>query len=119
MVPGQGFEPRTIGLKVGLSDARNVPPSPFKTHSIFGLARQPFAPFHCVSQQSVLVAALTAAPAFGGFQHLPFCCRLARINASRQRASNRCIGYREVIRECSGLGTAYLGGTSADVARLI
>ena len=61
LVPAQGFEPWTIGLKVGLSDVRRVPPDPFKTHSVFKIAFQLFSPFRRVSRKSVLVAALTAA----------------------------------------------------------
>ena len=34
-VPAQGFEPWTIGLKVGSSDVRDVPPEAFETLSVF------------------------------------------------------------------------------------
>ena len=62
MVPAQGFEPWTIGLKVGLSDIRGVPPEAFKTDSVFEIDRRLSAPFRRVSQKSVLVAAVIAAP---------------------------------------------------------
>jgi hypothetical protein len=67
-VPAQGFEPWTIGLKVGLSDVRDVPPDQSKTHSVFEIAQRLVSPFRRVSQKSVLVAALMAVRASYSFE---------------------------------------------------
>ena len=64
MVPAQGFEPWTIGLKVGPNDVRGVPPEAFKVDSVFETDRRLSAEFRRVSQKSVLVAAVIAAPLF-------------------------------------------------------
>ena len=61
-MPAQGFEPWTIGLKVGLRDVRSVPPDTFKAHSVFEINQPMSARFHGVPQKPVLVAALLAAP---------------------------------------------------------
>jgi len=84
----------TSGLKVEPSDVRSVPPDAIKTRSVFEMTDQLSAPFHGVSQKSVLVAALIAVVALLVFFKLLGPCHLQlRVDALRQLALSRCIGH--------------------------
>ncbi len=112
LVPAQGCGPWTFGLKVGLSDVRDVPPDQSKTHSVFEIDRRSFSPFRRVSQTSVLVAVVIAAPPLA---HCLTLIRLRRLQPPlriKVRASaNSCVAIALTIARhgisWSALSAAY------------